>query len=89
LRLSYISFSVHVLFDTPLTFSGEDPNVWSFPESNGIKTFKSDTLQRVEENLLKVRILIRSGTSSHQKTAIPLPKNTYTAAVSKPDSQLS
>lgn len=80
---------MNVLFDTPWTFSGEDPKVWSFPGSNGIKTFKSDMLQRVEENLSEVRILIRSGTSSPQKIAIPLPKNTHAAAVPKPDSQLS
>lgn len=54
----------------------------SFIGPNGIKTFKVDTLHWVEENLLKVRILIRPGTSGPQKTAILLPKNTYTSAVS-------
>lgn len=56
--------------------------LWSFPGPNGIKTFDSDMLHWVEENLLKVRILIRPEASGPQMIALLLPKNTYTSAVS-------
>lgn len=77
------------LFDTPWTFSGEDSNVWSFPDSNGISQLKYDMFQRVKENLLEVKNPDNITNFKSPKDFYSPSRTTCATAVSKPDFQVS